>query len=94
MKLKDAIKLKDISKLETPDLKLLQEAVRNEMKSRKGEMVELIKSTLAEGMKVTVDHKKVAGLIGTVTKVNRKKAKIKFPIGNFTVPLSMIEIAK
>tara|TARA_R110000868_G_scaffold14247_4_gene66256 strand:+ start:513 stop:806 length:294 start_codon:yes stop_codon:yes gene_type:complete len=93
MKLEDAIKLRDISKLETPDLKLLREIISNEMKSRRGEMVELMKSTLTEGMKVTVNHKKVAGLVGTITKVNRKKAKVKFPNGSFTVPLEMVEIS-
>jgi preprotein translocase subunit YajC len=53
-----------------------------------------MKATLTEGMKVTVNHKKVAGLVGTITKVNRKKAKIKFPNGSFNVSLNMIEISK
>mgnify|MGYP003631879614 FL=1 len=88
------MKLEDIIKLETTELEILRKTITDVIKVRRGETVALMKATLTEGMKVTVNHKKVAGLVGTITKVNRKKAKVNFGIGDFTVPLNMIEIWK
>jgi hypothetical protein len=88
------MKLEDIIKLETTELETLRKAITDVIKVRRSETVALMKATLTEGMKVTVNHKKVAGLVGTITKVNRKKAKIKFPNGSFNVSLNMIEISK
>ena len=93
MKLGDVIKLENINDLSQSDLQLLKEAVTDIIRLRREGTVALMKATLSEGMKVTVDHKKVAGLVGTITKVNRKKAKVEFPNGSFTVPLGMIEIS-
>ena len=93
MKLEDVIKLGDINDLSQSDLQILRGVVNEVMKARRGDTEAHMKAILSEGMKVTVDHKKVAGLVGTITKVNRKKAKVDFPNGSFTVPLGMIEIS-
>lgn len=91
MKLEDVIKLENINDLSQHDLQILRGVVNEVMKVRRGATEAHMKATLTEGMAVTVDHPKVAGLVGTITKVNRKKAKVNFSIGDFTVPLNMIQ---
>jgi transcription antitermination factor NusG len=83
----------DLRELSMEDLKQLKEVVNEEIQTKHNIIVAKLTSTLTEGMEVIVNHKKLAGLVGKITKVNRKKAKVKFAIGNFTVPLSMIEIS-
>ena len=91
-KLGEVISLKDLSTLGDAELQLLRETVNDVIKARRNETAAIVKATLKEGMEVSVDHPKVSGMVGVITKVNRKKAKVKFSSGAYTVPLSMIEI--
>ena len=50
----------------------------NEIKLQVQQMIELKQPGLRVGMKVSVNHKKVMGMIGEIIKVNRTKVKVKF----------------
>ena len=50
----------------------------NEIKLQVQQMTELKQPGLRVGMKVSVNHKKVMGMIGEIIKVNRTKVKVKF----------------
>ena len=65
-----------MNKLENLHTLSIQEL--NEIKLQVQQMIELKQPGLRVGMKVSVNHKKVMGMIGEIIKVNRTKVKVKF----------------
>ena len=78
-----------LSTMTLKELKDWRTRINNEIELRAHDT----KQSLKPGMKVTVNHPKVAGKIGRVVKVNRTRTRVDFGMSTFNVPMTMIEIA-
>ena len=67
------------------------DAINDAVKFARTQLATKAKYTLGKGSKVTVNHDKVRGIVGTVLKVKIKKADVDFNGKIFQVPLSMCQ---
>ena len=67
------------------------DSINDAVKFARSRLAVQAKFTLGKGSKVTVNHDKVRGVIGTVLKVKIKKADVDFNGKIFQVPLSMCQ---
>lgn len=83
-----------VSEMDVKQLRKMNKIVIGRLKDLKAiENLEK-KAELYVGAVVTVDHDRLRGEKGIVTKINRTKAECKFPSGNFTIPMNMLEIVE
>lgn len=85
--------ISELSSLSISELRSLNEAVVNMIKFKRTTEASLKKMELSVGMKVRVNHPKLAGRELVVNKINRTKATLGV-IGGFSsynVPITMIE---
>jgi hypothetical protein len=85
--------ISQLSSLSISELRSLNEAVVNMIKFKRTTEASLKKMELSVGMKVRVNHPKLAGRELVVNKINRTKATLGV-IGGFSsynVPITMIE---
>ena len=69
------------------------DAIQDAVKFARSRLAAQAKFTLGKGSKVTVNHDKVRGIVGTVLKVKIKKADVDFNGKIFQVPLAMCQAA-
>lgn len=69
------------------------DAINDAVKFARSRLATQAKFTLRKGSKVTVNHDKVRGIVGTVLKVKIKKADVDFNGRIFQVPLAMCQAA-
>ena len=91
MNIQSLVKEINNSKLTIEELRILNQLVVRHIKAqRKAEALQNA-ATLTEGMTVRVNHPKLAGKTGTITKIKRTKCDISFTTGgNYTVPMSIV----
>ena len=95
MSLKKLVGVVDFHKLETlneDELRLLRRTIDTQIDKFRDNKISNMKSQISEGMNVTVNHKKLTGIMCEVVKVNRKRIVISCSKGRFTVPMNMINI--
>ena len=68
------------------------DAINDAVKFARSRIARTLAVTLSKGAKVTVNHPKVQGKVGTVLKVKIKKADVDFNGSIFQVPLSMCQV--
>lgn len=83
-----------VSKMSIEDLRQLNQYVVGIIKESRNEAAWQVKQQLKVHDRVMVNHRKVAGMIGTVNEINRTRCSVTFGHRRFTVPLSMVEIVK
>jgi len=95
MSLKKLVGVVDFHKLETlneDELRSLRKTIDTQIDKFRDNKISNMKSQISEGMNVTVNHKKLTGIMCEVVKVNRKRIVISCSKGRFTVPMNMINI--
>jgi len=85
--------ISQLSSLSISELRDLNEAVVNMIKFKRATEASYMKRALSVGMRVKVNHPKLAGKELVVNKINRTKATLGVigGFGSYNVPLSMIE---
>jgi len=85
-----------IGELSYDELAILRSIVNSRIEFKQHDKMLTIKNKLRPGMPCKVNHARVAGKKFTVKKVNRTKAVLTMEgtKGNWTVPISLIEIIK
>ena len=68
------------------------DSINDAVKFARARLATQAKFTLGKGSKVTVNHDKVRGIVGTVLKIKIKKADVDFNGKIFQVPLSMCQV--
>jgi|TARA_R100000541_G_scaffold753_1_gene4299 hypothetical protein len=81
--IQEIIKQLNHSCISMDELRELQGTINN--------LIQLKAPGLRVGMKCEVDSPRVAGMIGTILKVNNVKCKVKFDGSTFNVPKTMIQ---
>jgi len=91
MNISQLVKEINNSDLSVEDLRILNQlAVRKIKAQRTAEALENA-ATLTEGMVVRVNHPKLAGRTGKITKIKRTKCDIEITgLGHYTVPMSIV----
>jgi transcription antitermination factor NusG len=84
----------EIQKMSSLDLKLLNSYVVSLLKESRLDRAYEVKNQLRVGDNVKVNSPRVQGSTGSVLEINRTRCKVRFGIGTFNVPLSMVEIVK
>jgi transcription antitermination factor NusG len=77
-----------VSKMDNATLSQLQSLINE----RKTEIAYEVRSEIKVGDSVKVNHKKLAGLIGTISEIRRSRATVKIngTFRSFNVPLTLI----
>jgi ribosomal protein S8E len=80
------------SNLTVEELRILNQLVVRHIKAqRKSEALQNA-ATLTEGMVVRVNHPKLEGLTGKITKIKRTKCDIEITgLGHYTVPMGIVQ---
>lgn len=79
------------SNLSIEDLRILNQLVVRKIKAQKRASAIQNSTRLEEGMVVRVNHPKLAGRTGTITKIKRTKCDIRFTtLGHYTVPMEIV----
>jgi len=82
--------ISELQKMSLDELRALRMVIDKFIDSKVARTVDELKI----GDTVKINHKKVAGMTFTVTKVNRKKIRVKSTINNSTYNVSMTLIEK
>lgn len=85
--------VKEINKsnLSIEDLRILNQLVVRKIKAQKKAEALINSTRLEEGQIVRVNHPKLAGRTGTITKIKRTKCDIRFTtLGHYTVPMEIV----
>ena len=81
-----------IAKASIEELRMLNETIINTIKFKRTTEASLKKMKLSVGMKVRVNHPKLAGKELSINKINRTKATVSVKSGAcYIVPISLIE---
>ena len=91
-KLEGVVNFNKLGTLNEDELRSLRKTIDTQIDKFRDNKISNMKSQISEGMNVTVDHKKLAGIKCEVVKVNRKKIVISCSKGKFTVPMNMVDI--
>ena len=85
--------ISQLSSLSISELRDLNEAVVNMIKFKRATEASYMKRALSVGMRVKVNHPKLAGKELVVNKINRTKATLGVigGFGSYNVPITMIE---
>ena len=92
MNISQLVKEINNSELSIEDLRIINQLVVRKIKAQK--KVEALNNAamLLEGMTVKVNHPKLKGRTGTITKIKRTKCDIRFEnVGHYTVPMHIVE---
>ena len=81
------------SNLSVEDLRILNQLIVRNIKAQRKAQASIAAATLTEGMVVRVNHPKLAGQTGKITKIKRTKCDIHFSgMGiSYTVPMSLVK---
>ena len=80
------------SNLSIEDLRILNQLVVRNIKAQKKATALQNSTKLFEGMVVRVNHPKLAGRTGKITKIKRTKCDIQFAaLGHYTVPMELVQ---
>ena len=80
------------SNLSIEDLRILNQLVVRKIKAQKKFEALTNAATLAVGMTVKVNHPKLKGRTGTITKIKRTKCDISIDsLGTYVVPMNIVE---
>jgi hypothetical protein len=92
MNISQLVKEINNSELSIEDLRIINQLVVRKIKAQKTAEALRTASTLTEGMVVRVNHPKLAGRTGTITKIKRTKCDIRFTaLGHYTVPMNIVQ---
>lgn len=92
MNIKQLVNEINNSELSIEDLRILNQLVVRKIKAQKKVEALSNASKLYEGMIVRVNHPKLAGRTGEITKIKRTKCDIKFTsLGHYTVPMEIVK---
>jgi transcription antitermination factor NusG len=93
MNIQSLVKEINTSNLSIEDLRILNQLVVRHIKAQRKAEASIAAATLTEGMVVRVNHPKLAGQTGKITKIKRTKCDIHFSgMGiSYTVPMSLVQ---
>ena len=92
MNISQLVKEINNSELSIEDLRIINQLVVRKIKAQKTAEALQNASTLLEGMEVKVNHPKLKGRTGTITKIKRTKCDIRFEnVGHYTVPMNIVQ---
>jgi ribosomal protein S8E len=92
MNISQLVKEINNSNLSIEDLRILNQLAVRKIKAQKKTEALQNAATLTEGMVVRVNHPKLAGRTGTITKIKRTKCDIRFTtLGHYTVPMNIVQ---
>ena len=91
-KLEGVVNFNKLGTLNEDELRSLRKTNDTQIDKFRDNKISNMKSQISEGMNVTVNHKKLTGIMCEVVKVNRKRIVISCSKGRFTVPMNMINI--
>ena len=91
-KLEGVVNFNKLGTLNEDELRSLRKTIDTQIDKFRDNKIANMKSQISEGMNVTVNHKKLTGIMCEVVKVNRKRIVISCSKGRFTVPMNMINI--
>ena len=87
------LKMSDYDAMSTEELRAINDMVVSILRSRQNEKIEGIRDQIKVGSKVTVNHRKTAYEVFTITEIRRKRATVKGQYGNsINVPLSLVTL--
>ena len=92
MTIKNLVNEINSANLSIEDLRILNQLVVRKIKAQKKAEALSNAATLTEGMVVRVNHPKLAGRTGTITKIKRTKCDIRIDaLGSYVVPMNIVE---
>ena len=92
MTVKNLVNEINAANLSIEDLRILNQLVVRKIKAQKTAAALSNAATLAVGMTVKVNHPKLKGRTGEITKIKRTKCDIRFEnVGHYTVPMNIVE---
>ena len=92
MTVSQLVKEINASNLNVEELRILNQLIVRQIKAQNKVSALSNASKLIEGMTVKVNHPKLKGRSGTITKIKRTKCDIRFDsLGHYTVPMSIVE---